>query len=434
MTKTLVVVESPTKAKTLERYLGPDYTVRASYGHIRDLPKSKLGVDTDREFEPEYVIPEASEKAVRALRSAHKKAEELILATDFDREGEAIAYHVAEVLKVDPATAKRVTFTEITRDAILDAFQHPRAIDLRLVEAQQARRILDRLVGYRLSPVLWKKVRPGLSAGRVQSVALRLLVDRERDIRAFLPVEYWSVDVRVTPEDEEAPFLARLIEVPQGKLAASPDKKGITLSTEADAARHADRLREAGYRVLEVREKEIKRTPAAPFTTSTLQQEAARKLGFGARRTMRVAQQLYEGIDLPGEGRMGLITYMRTDSKTIAESALREIAEVVRTEFGPAYGLKQPRRYKTKQRGAQEAHEAIRPTSAMRSPDRVAGALDKGQLALYRLIWQRTVASQMAEARFDQVSVDVEATAGDDRYVLRATGQTMKFDGFRRVY
>jgi len=434
MAKTLVVVESPTKAKTLERYLGPDYTVRASYGHIRDLPKSKLGVDTDREFEPEYVIPEASEKAVRALRSAHKKAEELILATDFDREGEAIAYHVAEVLKVDPATAKRVTFTEITRDAILDAFQHPRAIDLRLVEAQQARRILDRLVGYRLSPVLWKKVRPGLSAGRVQSVALRLLVDRERDIRAFLPVEYWSVDVRVTPEDEEAPFLARLIEVPQGKLAASPDKKGITLSTEADAARHADRLREAGYRVLEVREKEIKRTPAAPFTTSTLQQEAARKLGFGARRTMRVAQQLYEGIDLPGEGRMGLITYMRTDSKTIAESALREIAEVVRTEFGAAYGLKQPRRYKTKQRGAQEAHEAIRPTSAMRSPDRVAGALDKGQLALYRLIWQRTVASQMAEARFDQVSVDVEATAGDDRYLLRATGQTMKFDGFRRVY
>ncbi|HKZ76372.1 MAG TPA: type I DNA topoisomerase, partial [Actinomycetota bacterium] len=247
-------------------------------------------------------------------------------------------------------------------------------------------------------------------------------------------VEYWSVDVRVTPEDEEAPFLARLIEVPQGKLAASPDKKGITLSTEADAARHADRLREAGYRVLEVREKEIKRTPAAPFTTSTLQQEAARKLGFGARRTMRVAQQLYEGIDLPGEGRMGLITYMRTDSKTIAESALREIAEVVRAEFGAAYTLKQPRRYKTKQRGAQEAHEAIRPTSAMRSPDRVAGALDKGQLALYRLIWQRTVASQMAEARFDQVSVDVEATAGDDRYLLRATGQTMKFDGFRRVY
>jgi DNA topoisomerase-1 len=434
MTKTLVVVESPTKAKTLERYLGPDYTVRASYGHIRDLPKSKLGVDTEREFEPEYVVPEASEKHVRALRAAHRKADELVLATDFDREGEAIAYHVAEILKVDPASAKRVTFTEITKDAILEAFQSPRAIDLRLVEAQQARRILDRLVGYRLSPVLWKKVRPGLSAGRVQSVALRLIVDRDREIAAFVPVEYWSVDVRLTPEGEEAPFPARLIEVPQGKLATSPDKKGITLSAEADAALHADRLGEAAYRVREVREKEIKRNPAAPFTTSTLQQEAARKLGFGARRTMRLAQQLYEGIELPGEGQVGLITYMRTDSTTIAESALREIAEVVRTEFGPEYALKQPRRYKTKQRGAQEAHEAIRPTSAKRTPDRVAGALDKGQLALYRLIWQRTVASQMAEARFDQVSVDIEAAAGDDRYLLRATGQTLKFDGFRRVY
>jgi DNA topoisomerase-1 len=434
MTKTLVVVESPTKAKTLERYLGPDYTVRASFGHIRDLPKSKLGVDTEREFEPEYVVPEDSEKHVRALRAALKKADDLVLATDFDREGEAIAYHVAEVLKIDPAAAKRVTFTEITRDAILEAFQSPRAIDLRLVEAQQARRILDRLVGYRLSPVLWKKVRPGLSAGRVQSVALRLIVDRDREIAAFVPVEYWSVDVRLTPEGDEAPFAARLIEIPQGKLATSPDKKGITLSAEPDAALHADRLREAAYRVREVREKEVKRNPAPPFTTSTLQQEAARKLGFGARRTMRLAQQLYEGIDLPGEGRVGLITYMRTDSTTIAESALREIAEVVRMEFGAAYTLKQPRRYKAKQRGAQEAHEAIRPTSAMRTPDRVAGALDKGQLALYRLIWQRTVASQMAEARFDQVSVDVEAAAGDDRYLLRATGQTMTFDGFRRVY
>ena len=434
MTKTLVVVESPTKAKTLERYLGPDYTVRASFGHIRDLPKSKLGVDTEREFEPEYVVPEDSEKHVRALRAALKKADDLVLATDFDREGEAIAYHVAEVLKIDPAAAKRVTFTEITRDAILEAFQSPRAIDLRLVEAQQARRILDRLVGYRLSPVLWKKVRPGLSAGRVQSVALRLIVDRDREIAAFVPVEYWSVDVRLTPEGDEAPFAARLIEIPDGKLATSPDKKGITLSAEADAALHAGRLREAAYRVREVREKEVKRNPAPPFTTSTLQQEAARKLGFGARRTMRLAQQLYEGIDLPGEGRVGLITYMRTDSTTIAESALREIADVVRTEFGAAYALKQPRRYKAKQRGAQEAHEAIRPTSAMRTADRVAGALDKGQLALYRLIWQRTVASQMSEARFDQVSVDIEASAGDDRYLLRATGQTMTFDGFRRVY
>ncbi len=434
MAKTLVVVESPTKAKTLERYLGSGYIVRASYGHIRDLPKSKLGVDTENSFEPEYVVPEDSAKAVRELTAAHKRSGDLILATDFDREGEAIAFHVAEVLKVDPASAKRVTFTEITRDAILEAFQHPREIDLRLVEAQQARRILDRLVGYRLSPVLWKKVRPGLSAGRVQSVAVRLIVEREREIRGFVPVEYWSIDVRLTPQEREVPFLARVIEVPEGKLASSPDKKGLSLGTESDAAVHVERLRSAAYRVVEVREKQVKRTPAPPFTTSTLQQEAARKLGFSARQTMRLAQQLYEGVDLPGEGRVGLITYMRTDSTTIAETALREIAEVVRTEFGPEYALKEPRRYKTRQRGAQEAHEAIRPTSAMRTPDRVAGALDARQLRLYRLIWQRTVASQMAEARFDQVSVDVEATASGARYLLRATGQTLVFDGFRRVY
>ena len=434
MAKTLVVVESPTKAKTLERYLGADFTVRASFGHIRDLPKSKLGVDTENEFEPEYVVPENSTKAVRELKAAHKKAGDLILATDFDREGEAIAYHVAKVLKVDPRRAKRVTFTEITRDAILAAFRHPREIDLRLVEAQQARRILDRLVGYRLSPVLWKKVRPGLSAGRVQSVAVRLIVEREREIRAFVPVEYWSVDVRLTPQEREAPFLARLIEVPEGKLAASPDKKGVSLASEADAAGHAARLQEAAYRVVDVRQKEIKRTPAPPFTTSTLQQEAARKLGFSARQTMRVAQQLYEGVEVPGEGRVGLITYMRTDSTNIAESALREIAEVARLEFGAEYALKEPRRYKTRQRGAQEAHEAVRPTSAMRTPDRVSGALDANQRKLYRLVWQRTVASQMAEARFDQLSIDIEATAGADRYLLRATGQTVKFDGFRRVY
>ncbi|MFB3737590.1 MAG: type I DNA topoisomerase [Candidatus Velamenicoccus archaeovorus] len=434
MTKTLVVVESPTKAKTLERYLGADYTVRASYGHIRDLPKSKLGVDTEHEFEPEYVVPDASEKAVRELRSALKRSDDLVLATDFDREGEAIAYHVAEVLKVDPTTAKRVTFTEITRDAILAAFQEPRAIDLRLVEAQQARRILDRLVGYRLSPVLWKKVRPGLSAGRVQSVAVRLIVEREREIRAFVPVEYWSIDVRLTPQEPESPFTARVIEVPEGKLAASPDKKGLTLPAEADARAHAERLQRAAYRVTDVRQKQVKRSPAPPFTTSTLQQEAARKLGFSARQTMRLAQQLYEGVELPGEGRVGLITYMRTDSTTIAETALRELAEVVRTQFGPEYALKEPRRYKTKQRGAQEAHEAIRPTSALRTPDRVQASLDRNQLRLYRLIWQRTVASQMTEARFDQVSVDIEAAVDQVRYGLRATGQTLVFDGFRRVY
>src|SRR5437667_8164436 len=295
MAKKLVVVESPTKAKTLERFLGSDFSVKASFGHIRDLPKNKIGVDTERNFEPEYVIPEDSKKAVTALRTAYKKAADLILATDYDREGEAIAYHVAEILGLDPAEAKRVTFTEITRDAILAAFAEPRGIDLQLVEAQQARRILDRLVGYRISPILWKKVRTGLSAGRVQSVALRLIVDREREIRAFEAKEYWTVDARLAPNGDESAFMARLIQIGEDKLAASPDKRGLVLSAEADAQQHVDRLREAAYRVREVREREVKRTPSPPFTTSTLQQEAARKLGFSSRKTMRVAQQLSDG-------------------------------------------------------------------------------------------------------------------------------------------
>ena len=437
MAKTLVVVESPAKAKTIEKYLGGDYAVRASYGHIRDLPKSKLGVDPERDFEPEYIVPEDSERHVRDLKTTLKRTGELVLATDYDREGEAIAYHVASILGVEPADAKRITFTEITRDAILEAIQHPRTIDLRLVEAQQARRILDRLVGYRISPILWRRVRPGLSAGRVQSVAVRLIVEREREIDAFDPVEYWSIDVRLTPEGDEQPFTARLAEVPDGKLAASPDKKGLVLGAEGDAETHAAALRGATYRVAEVEQKERKRSPAPPFTTSTLQQEAARKLGFGARKTMSIAQRLYEGVDLPGEGTVGLITYMRTDSVNIADTALREIAELVKTEYGDAYAVEEPRRYKTRSRNAQEAHEAIRPTSVMRSPDRMAAIVDRDQLRLYTLIWQRTMATQMAEARFHQVGVDIDAVAqteGTPRYGLRATGQTMVFDGFIRIY
>ena len=435
MAKTLVVVESPAKAKTIEKYLGGDYTVRASYGHIRDLPKSKLGVDVEHGFAVDYVVPEDSERHVAELRRALRATDQVVLATDFDREGEAIAFHVASLLGVDPAEARRVTFTEITRDAILDAFAHPRTIDLRLFDAQETRRILDRLVGYKISPLLWKRVQPGLSAGRVQSVAVRLIVEREREIGAFVPVEYWSVDVRLSPQGPELPFTARLTEVPDGKLATSPDKKGLLLGAEGDAATHAERLRGAAYRVLGVEKKERKRTPAPPFTTSTLQQEAARKLGYSARKTMTLAQRLYEGVDLPGEGSVGLITYMRTDSVNIAETALREIAELVQGTYGDAYTLKEFRRYKTRSRNAQEAHEAIRPTSVMRSPERVAGTLDRDQLRLYTLIWQRTVATQMSEARFNQVGVDIEATAeGGARYGLRATGQTLAFDGFIRVY
>ena len=434
MAKTLVVVESPAKAKTIEKYLGSDYAVRASYGHIRDLPKSDLGVDVEDEFRVTYEVPEDSKRHVAELKRALKQAEGLVLATDYDREGEAIAFHVASLLGVDPQRARRVTFTEITRDAIIEAFQSPREIDLKLFDAQEARRVLDRLVGYKISPILWRRVRPGLSAGRVQSVAVRLIVEREREIRAFTPVEYWSVDVRLTPEGDEQPFTARLVDVPEGRLAASPDRKGLLLGAEGEAAAHVERLRTAAYRVARVERKERKRSPAPPFTTSTLQQEAARKLGFGARRTMTLAQRLYEGVDLPGEGTVGLITYMRTDSVSLAESALREIGEVVRGEFGERYTLEQPRRYKTRSRNAQEAHEAIRPTSVLRSPERLAGTLDRDQLRLYTMIWQRTVATQMAEARFNQVGVDVGAVSDGATYGLRATGQTLIFDGFIRVY
>src|SRR2546427_1482767 len=436
MAKQLVIVESPTKAKTLERYLGPDYSVTASKGHVRDLPEDRMGVELDDEFQPEYEVRPDQKEMVGRLRKSFKTAAGLWLATDFDREGEAIAWHVAEAIGADPRAANRVTFTEITKDAVQAAFRHPRRIDFDLVNAQQARRILDRIVGYQLSPLLSKKLRRALSAGRVQSVALRLIVDREREIKAFQSKEYWSVDARLTPETEESPFLARLMQVGEKKLAPSPDKKGLVLSTQQEAEAQVERLRESAYRVLEVREKEIKRTPAAPFTTSTLQQEAARKLGFSARKTMQVAQRLYEGINVPAEGQVGLITYMRTDSVHIAEQALKEIAEVVRNQFGGEYVLAKPRRYRKKQRGAQEAHEAIRPTSAGRLPDQLDAGLDRDQARLYRLIWQRAVASQMAEARFDQISADIEAkpTDGGIRYLFRATGQTLTFDGFRRVY
>ena len=437
MAKQLVIVESPTKAKTLERYLGSDYRVEASRGHVRDLPEDRMGVDPDNDFEPEYEVKADSKETIGKLRDAFKRADGLWLATDFDREGEAIAWHVAESIGADPAKANRVTFTEITRGAVQEAFRTPRRIDTDLVNAQQTRRILDRIVGYELSPLLSKRLRRALSAGRVQSVALRLIVDREREIQAFVPVEHWSVDARLAPNGDESAFLARLIQVGEEKLAASPDKKGLVLSTQEQADAHVANLREAAYRVLEVRQKEIKRTPAPPFTTSTLQQEAARKLGFSARKTMQLAQRLYEGVDIPGEGQIGLITYMRTDSVNIADQALAELAELVKELYGPEYALAHPRRYKRKQRGAQEAHEAIRPTGAQRVPDAMESVLDRGQARLYRLIWQRTVASQMAEARFDQVSVDIGAeprVAGLLSYMLRATGQTLKFDGFRRVY
>jgi DNA topoisomerase-1 len=414
----LVVVESPTKARTLERMLGAGYRVEASFGHIRDLPKSKLGIDV-KTFAPEYVVPDDSEKVARQLRKEAKAAERIWLATDLDREGEAIAWHVADVIAAPKSKLRRVTFHEITPAAIAEAFKKPRDIDMDLVNAQQARRVVDRLVGYKLSPLLWKKIRYGLSAGRVQSVALRLIVDREREIQAFTPVEYWTIDALLRDERGD---------VFPAEVATHKGHK-LTIGDGASADRHRAALADAVYRVAKIERREVSRNPSPPFTTSTLQQEASRKLGFGLRRTMVLAQQLYEGVSL-GEGEVGLITYMRTDSLHVAESALRQAQSVLRAEFGEAYALDKPRHYRTKSKGAQEAHEAIRPTDLSRTPAMVRRYLKPDQLKLYTLIWRRTLASQMPPARYEQTRLDIEA----DGYVLRANGRKLLFDGFLRAY
>jgi DNA topoisomerase-1 len=426
----LVIVESPTKAKTLTRYLTPvlgrGVKVRASYGHVRDLPSSKLGVDTEAAFDPTYEILPNSKKVVSQLKSAAKGAQGIWLATDLDREGEAIAWHVAYAIglangKVD-GRVQRVVFPEITPEAIEQAFRHPRGIDINLVDAQQTRRILDRLVGYKLSPLLWKKVRPGLSAGRVQSVALRLVVDREREIQAFVPEEYWTIEVLFdTQGGDPERFSSHLHSVGGHK---------IEIGNEHDATTHVDAIRNAGaYTVSEVRRREQRQNPPRPFITSTLQQEAARKLGFSARKTMVVAQQLYEGVELGTEGQVGLITYMRTDSVHLAAGAVDEIRGMIGQRYGDQYLPAKPRVFRSK-KGAQEAHEAIRPTHANRTPDAVQAYLEPDQQRLYRLIWERTIACQMTEALFDQTSVDI--AAGD--HMLRATGRVMLFDGFLVVY
>ncbi|HEV8654647.1 MAG TPA: type I DNA topoisomerase [Candidatus Limnocylindria bacterium] len=414
----LVVVESPTKARTLERMLGPGYKVEASYGHIRDLPKSKIGIDL-KTFAPEYVIPDDSEKHARLLRKEAKTAPHIWLATDLDREGEAIAWHLAEIIGGVKSKMRRVTFHEITPAAIADAFKHPREIDQDLVNAQQARRVVDRLVGYTMSPLLWKKIRYGLSAGRVQSVALRLIVDREREIQAFKAEEYWSIDALLANHAGES-FTAEVIQ-----------HKGhrIHIGTGEAADKHRAALADAKYIVKSLEKRESSRNAAPPFTTSTLQQDASRKLGFSVKRTMVLAQQLYEGVSL-GDMPVGLITYMRTDSLHVAESALRQARDVITKEFGAQYALEKPRHYKTRSKGAQEAHEAIRPTDLSRTPTYAKKYLKPDQLRLYTLIWQRTLASQMAPARFENTRLDVDAGP----YVLRANGRRVTFDGFIRVY
>lgn len=430
----LVVVESPTKAKTIKRFLGKDFTVEASMGHIRDLPQSTLGVDVGHRFEPSYVIVEDKKTVVRNLKKALKGADDLWIATDEDREGEAIGWHLTQALGVDdPLQVKRIVFHEITETAIREAVEHPRHIDMRLVDAQQARRILDRLVGYTLSPFLWRKVFSGLSAGRVQSVAVRIIVDREREVQAFIPREYWTIEAELETQ-EKKPFTAL--------LDRKSDEK-IEIGNEERAQQILRDLEGASFTVESLEEKEVKRTPAPPFTTSTLQQEAARKLGFSVKQTMVVAQQLYEGVDLgKGQGLTGLITYMRTDSVSISEKALSDCKHFIEKKFGREYVLISPRRYRTKSKTAQEAHEAIRPTEMERTPESLEDILDHQQLKLYALIWNRTLATQMPPAEFRRIGADIAANPASSRsssagltpYIFRATGQTLLFDGFIRVY
>jgi DNA topoisomerase-1 len=418
MPKSLIIVESPAKTKTLKSFLGSEYQIEASMGHVRDLPESKLSVDVDHDFAPSYTIIPARKDVITKLKTAAKGADTVYLASDPDREGEAISWHLAEALNLK--NPKRIQFNEITRDAVRQALANPRTIDQNRVNAQQARRVLDRLVGYEISPLLWRKVKKGLSAGRVQSVAVRLITDREREIEAFVPVEYWSLTATLTPDTEKNKFDAGLIEYKGSK---------IELKNQADADKALRDLNGAKYIVKKVKKSEKRRNPAAPFITSTLQQEASRKLGFNARRTMRTAQDLYEGIELPGEGHVGLITYMRTDSTRIAGEAQVAAREYIQRAYGARYVPESARQFK-KGKEAQDAHEAIRPTSVTRLPEEVAKFLSADQARLYRLIWQRFVASQMASAVFDVVTVDI--SAGD--YTFRATGSTVKFDGFLRVY
>lgn len=425
MAKNLVIVESPAKAKTITRFLGKDYKVLASMGHVRDLPKSKMGIDVENGFEADYFISDDKKKVIKQLKDELKTASCLWLATDEDREGEAIGWHLLAALDVakKKIPVKRIVFHEITEGAIKNSLKEPRDLDMNLVEAQQARRILDRLVGYELSPLLWKKVKTGLSAGRVQSVAVRLVVEREREIKAFVPDEYWRLIVDL--EKKKQSF--------QAELRQFAGKK-FEIKNGDQAAKAVKDLEGADYRVIEVAEKQVRRNPAAPFITSTLQQEASRKLGFTVKKTMMVAQQLYEGIDT-GDGESGLITYMRTDSVNLSEVALKQAREVIAKEFGKEFVLDSPRLYKGK-KGAQEAHEAIRPVDLSLHPSKVAAHLERDQLRLYELIWKRTLACQMKEAVLNRVAVDIEAEKANKGtgYVFRATGQTIVFPGFMEVY
>jgi DNA topoisomerase-1 len=419
LAKSLVIVESPAKAKTIQKYLGKGYKVEASMGHVRDLPKSKLGVDIEHGFQPTYTTLRDRSKALKTLRAAAKNVDKVYLAPDPDREGEAIAWHVAEALKLTDDKTFRVTFNEITRSAILDAFQQPGKIDMAKVNAQQARRILDRIVGYQLSPLLWKKVAKGLSAGRVQSVAVRLIVEREKEIRAFVPEEYWEIAARLQPQGTDDEFRAELVEWAGEKFRPSSQEQ-----TDAVVAA----LQGADYAITRVDKKKQKVSPGPPFNTSLLQQRASSVLRFAARRTMRTAQQLYEGIDIGDEGSVGLITYMRTDSFRIAGDAVDACRAVIGEQFGDDYLPPKPRFFKSR-KGAQEAHECVRPTDVRRTPEQLKPFLSEEQFKLYDLIWRRFVACQMKDAAYDVTEVDIRAAVG----LLQAKGRVRTFDGYTRI-
>jgi DNA topoisomerase-1 len=421
----LVIVESPAKAKTVGNFLGKGFTVRASVGHVRDLLRSQLSVDVENGFEPKYRVPNEKRSVVKDIKVEGKTAEEIFLATDPDREGEAIAWHLMEAAELEEARVKRVVFHEITEPAIAEAFSHPRNIDQDLVDAQQARRILDRLVGYNLTPLLWEKVRSRLSAGRVQSVTLRLIIEREREINAFIPKEYWSIDGEFNPEANKKKFLAHLVKVDnlEPQLPTNDVVDGIIKD-----------MRNANYSVLKIKRGIRSRNPFPPFTTSTLQQQASRQLGFTTKRTMRIAQQLYEGIDMGEGGATGLITYMRTDSTTVSVVALEQVREYIRNTHGEKYLPQSPIIHKTKAAQAQEAHEAVRPSLVTRTPDVVQNFLSPEQNKLYKLIWKRFVASQMESAVYETLSIEVKGLSKEHNYLLRASGSILQFPGFLILY
>lgn len=420
MAKKLVIVESPAKAKTIKKYLGRNYEVVASMGHVRDLPKSRLGVDTENDFAPKYINIRKQSETIKKLKAAAKDKDKIYLATDPDREGEAISWHLAQLLGVDLNEKNRVTFNEITKSGVKSGMASPRKVNEALVNSQQARRILDRLVGYKLSPFLWKKVKSGLSAGRVQSVTVRMIVDREEEIRNFVPQEYWSIEAMLKAPSSDKPFVAKFY----GK-----DGKKIDLHTKEETDAILASVAHADYQVMSVTNRVRQKSPAPPFTTSTMQQEASRKLGFQARRTMKAAQELYEGVDVEGLGAIGLITYMRTDSLRISDEAKAAAADYIEQTYGKAYIPQTPRVYKSKN-NAQDAHEAIRPSLPELSPDKVKASLTSDQYKLYKLIWERFIASQMASALLDTVAAQIDAAG----YTFKASGFTVKFDGFTVLY